>query len=203
MRSREPKLEQFDDYYYEILQRPEQQQQQPQQQMQQRQLNDITSDYDEDNSCSFMSEGLIQIPDAVDLDDEDYDDDAMNYNMNEINMASLETNDGCAASFAEPILNNEVTTTRQKPGPKCKKEGAYRLPLQLPDVPNRVSPEEADTSQQQQQIVHNTDQMDDDYHFLMSLHPYMTELNATQKLRVRMKIQKLVFKELYKDDEAE
>lgn len=40
----------------------------------------------------------------------------------------------------------------------------------------------------------------DDYHFLMSLHPYMTDLSPSQKLRVRMKIQKLIFKELYGTD---
>lgn len=47
------------------------------------------------------------------------------------------------------------------------------------------------------------DQQDDDYHFLMSMHPYMTQLGASQKLKIRMKIQKLVFRELYKDDEID
>lgn len=42
---------------------------------------------------------------------------------------------------------------------------------------------------------------DDDHHFLMSLHPYMRELSAAQKLKMRMKIQRLIFKELYKKDE--
>lgn len=41
---------------------------------------------------------------------------------------------------------------------------------------------------------------DDDYHYLLSLHPYMKQLNAAQKLRIRTKIQKLIFKELYKED---
>lgn len=39
--------------------------------------------------------------------------------------------------------------------------------------------------------------INDDYHFLMSLQPFMSELNPSQKLRLRMKIQKLVFDELY------
>lgn len=38
---------------------------------------------------------------------------------------------------------------------------------------------------------------DSDYHFLMSLHPYMTQLNAVQKLRIRTRIQNLIFNELY------
>lgn len=46
-------------------------------------------------------------------------------------------------------------------------------------------------------------EQDDDYHFLMSMHPYMTQLGASQKLKIRMKIQKLVFRELYKDDEID
>lgn len=42
--------------------------------------------------------------------------------------------------------------------------------------------------------------IDDDYHFLLSLHPYMGKLNDTQKLRLRMKIQGLVYEELYSED---
>lgn len=41
---------------------------------------------------------------------------------------------------------------------------------------------------------------DDDYHYLLSLHPYMKQMNAAQKLRIRTKFQKLIFKELYKED---
>lgn len=42
--------------------------------------------------------------------------------------------------------------------------------------------------------------MNDDYHFLLSLQPYMSELSPIQKLRLRMKIQKLVFEELYANE---
>ena len=42
--------------------------------------------------------------------------------------------------------------------------------------------------------------LDDDYCFLMSLRPYMIHLSESQKLRVRIKIQKLLFDELYNDD---
>lgn len=45
-----------------------------------------------------------------------------------------------------------------------------------------------------------TSSNDDDYHFLMSLQPYMTQFTGPQKLRIRMRIQKLIFKELYKDE---
>ncbi|CAO1323103.1 unnamed protein product [Diamesa hyperborea] len=38
---------------------------------------------------------------------------------------------------------------------------------------------------------------DDDYHFIMSLKPYLHQFNGPQKLKVQMLIQKLVFKELY------
>lgn len=34
----------------------------------------------------------------------------------------------------------------------------------------------------------------------MSLQPYLTQFTGPQKLRIRMRIQKLIFKELYKDD---
>lgn len=40
---------------------------------------------------------------------------------------------------------------------------------------------------------------DDDYHFLMSMQPYMKQLRGDQKLKIRMKMQKLIFRELYGD----
>lgn len=46
----------------------------------------------------------------------------------------------------------------------------------------------------------NSSSNDDDYHFLMSLQPYLTQFTGPQKLRIRMRIQKLIFKELYQDD---
>jgi hypothetical protein len=48
--------------------------------------------------------------------------------------------------------------------------------------------------------VFPTSSNDDDYHFLMSLQPYLTQITGPQKLRIRMRIQKLIFKELYKDE---
>lgn len=45
-----------------------------------------------------------------------------------------------------------------------------------------------------------TSSNDDDYHFLMSLQPYLSQFTGPQKLRIRMRIQKLIFKELYKDE---
>lgn len=41
---------------------------------------------------------------------------------------------------------------------------------------------------------------DDDYHFLISLYPYMRECNPAQKLKIRMKIQSLIFHELYNEE---
>ncbi|GAB0095275.1 hypothetical protein DMENIID0001_106350 [Sergentomyia squamirostris] len=44
---------------------------------------------------------------------------------------------------------------------------------------------------------------DDDYYFLMSLHPYMTRLKYGQKLQTRMEIQNIIFKKLYNQGEFE
>lgn len=41
--------------------------------------------------------------------------------------------------------------------------------------------------------------MNDDYHFLLSLQPFMAELSSVRKLRLRMKLQKLVFEEVYEN----
>ncbi|XP_063710153.1 uncharacterized protein LOC134838537 [Culicoides brevitarsis] len=47
------------------------------------------------------------------------------------------------------------------------------------------------------------DKEDDDYHFLMSIHTFMGQLKNGQKLKMRMKIQKLLYDELFKDHEEE
>lgn len=41
---------------------------------------------------------------------------------------------------------------------------------------------------------------DDDYYYLLSLYPYMKQMTAAQKLRTRTKFQKIILKQLYKDD---
>jgi hypothetical protein len=41
---------------------------------------------------------------------------------------------------------------------------------------------------------------DDDYHFLMSLQPYLNQFIGPQKLKIRMRIQKMIFKELYQEE---
>lgn len=46
----------------------------------------------------------------------------------------------------------------------------------------------------------NSSNDDDNFHFLMSLQPYLAQFTGPQKLRIRMRIQKLIFKELYKDE---
>ncbi|XP_059617237.1 uncharacterized protein LOC132262114 [Phlebotomus argentipes] len=38
---------------------------------------------------------------------------------------------------------------------------------------------------------------DDDYYFLMSLHPYLSQMRPVQKLQARMEIQNVLFKRLY------
>lgn len=47
------------------------------------------------------------------------------------------------------------------------------------------------------------DGLDDDFHFLMSLHPFMNQMSNAQKLKTRLKIQKLIFKELFKDEDVD
>lgn len=44
------------------------------------------------------------------------------------------------------------------------------------------------------------DKEDDDYHFLLSLHTFMGQLKNAQKLKMRMKIQDLIYKELFKEE---
>jgi BESS motif len=83
------------------------------------------------------------------------------------------------SSSAIPPRIKPVTGDVQPPAKRCKLDDEY------------TAPESSSAS----------GNIDDDYHFLMSLHPYMIDLNASQKLRVRMKIQKVIFKELFKDED--
>lgn len=62
---------------------------------------------------------------------------------------------------------------------------------------NSSTPKVSVTTTSADSVPAQQPEQDGDYHFLMSLHPYMTQLNGIQKLRVRTKFQNLIFKELY------
>lgn len=61
-----------------------------------------------------------------------------------------------------------------------------------------------DMNGQQESKKRKTEEIvkDDDYHFLMSMQPYMKQLRDDQKLKIRMKMQKLIFRELYGDGDG-
>lgn len=145
-----------------------------------------SSEFDENCYRSDgLSDGLIQIP------DDDEDDGTMensSHSFNGLNMGVLKIPNGAAAAVAEPVLNCEGSRKRIRLENDISRNG-----YATSGVSNHQGSINADA---------NLDRSiaDDDYHFLLSLHPYMAELSSSQKLRVRMKIQKLVFKELYKED---
>lgn len=145
-----------------------------------------SSEFDENCYRSDgLSDGLIQIPD----DDEDDGpmDNSSHHSFNGLNMGVLKIPNGAAAAVAEPVLNCEGSRKR--------------IRLENDISRNGYGPSGISNHQGSLNAEVNLDRsMDDDYHFLLSLHPYMAELSSSQKLRVRMKIQKLVFKELYKED---
>lgn len=136
-----------------------------------------------DDSCyrnDSLSDGLIQIPDD---DDDDGPLENSSHSFNGPYSGVLKIPNGAAAAVVEPVLNCEGTRKRIRLENDISRNGLFT---------NNQGSSNADV---------NLDRsMDDDYHFLLSLHPYMAELSSSQKLRVRMKIQKLVFKELYKED---
>ncbi|KAG4066244.1 hypothetical protein HA402_000468 [Bradysia odoriphaga] len=144
-----------------------------------------SSEFDENCYRSDgLSDGLIQIPDD---DDDDGQMDNSSHSFNGLNMGVLKIPNGAAAAVAEPVLNCESSRKRIRLENDISRNG-----YNTGGASNHQGSINADGS-----LDRN---LDDDYHFLLSLHPYMTELSASQKLRVRMKIQKLVFKELYKED---
>lgn len=141
-----------------------------------------------DDAASYMSDGLIQIPENYCEPDAGKESmAAINFNGVAVNMCKLEIPSGGAASFAEPLLRDENRKRlKRKSGEMDDENGAV-----VGSTNERTQGTAASFAERH---------LDDDHHFLMSLHPYMADLNATQKLRLRMKIQKLVYKELYKDD---
>lgn len=145
-----------------------------------------SSEFDENCYRSDgLSDGLIQIPDD---DEDDGHMENSSHSFNGMSMGVLKIPNGAAAAVAEPVLNCESSSRKR---------------LRLENDISRNGYNNAGGASNHQSLnadVGNDRNLDDDYHFLLSLHPYMAELSASQKLRVRMKIQKLVFKELYKED---
>jgi BESS motif/Alcohol dehydrogenase transcription factor Myb/SANT-like len=108
----------------------------------------------------------------------------------------------------KPLLSNfqlaQLTGTGNHNNNSVPRVKAKASPTPQIQAVKRPRVESADEEYSPPQPSSPANNKDDDYHFLMSLHPYMVDLNAPQKLRVRMKIQKLIFKELFKDeDDAE
>lgn len=133
------------------------------------------------------SSNIIQIPDELQ---------PLNLNKKHSGMlAGIQIPSGAAAIVAQPLLHSDDSSCQPPPNK-----------MQKDDTKND-EPDQSTTSSMHQNAIApsllecNLDKIDDDHHFLLSLHPYMSELKLSQKLRVRMKIQKLIFKELYKDDD--
>lgn len=118
-------------------------------------------------------------------------------------------------------IKQEIFDATKKSRPKRKCSAESPTPesmvnlMQSPEVHSNVKKQQ---QLQQHQRTHNTTAtptdlltvgdasdigdriLNDDYHFLLSLQPFMSELSPIQKLRLRMKIQKLVFEELYANE---
>lgn len=145
-----------------------------------------SSEFDENCYRSDgLSDGLIQIPDD---DEDDSPIENSTHNFNGLSMGVLKIPNGGAAAVAETVMNCDSSRKRMR----LDNDAASRNGFGAGGTSNHQGSINADVSLDRS--------MDDDYHFLLSLHPYMTELSSSQKLRVRMKIQKLVFKELYKEE---
>ncbi|XP_055682357.1 uncharacterized protein LOC129789536 [Lutzomyia longipalpis] len=104
-------------------------------------------------------------------------------------------------------------STMQKPPPK--KKARYSAPSRVstrPKVkpksptPKPLKTENSVPSPRTDEDVGNVgnkflNTQDDDYYFLMSLHPYMSKLGQVQKLQTRMDIQNIIFKRLYSEED--
>jgi BESS motif len=123
------------------------------------------------------------------------------FDKNELENSTLDTSNEANSSLVGVMAPNpdlpsnqphKVESTLQEPHQPLKStENIFQLPPPPPKIKRVRREDEADCK-------------DDDFYFLLSLHPYMGGMTLQQKLRLRMKFQKLVFKELFKDgDEAD
>lgn len=105
---------------------------------------------------------------------------------------------------------------QQQPPPLLNHQGSVSVVNLLQSPENHHHHHQHNAMTKKQRVISSTTAMDllttadtgeigdriinDDYHFLLSLQPFMSELSPIQKLRLRMKIQKLVFEELYANE---
>lgn len=95
--------------------------------------------------------------------------------------------------------NNSTITASDQPPPL--------VPVSMPNLVksysakrSKVDKESGDSGAKTSKVV-NTENFDDDYHFLMSLHPFMGQLNNAKKLKMRLTIQQIIMKELFDENE--
>lgn len=128
-------------------------------------------------------------------DTQDYDDYSQNESFNPACLIQIPDD-------VEDLTFNDDDDLQHTPTLNIDGQTVNLGKLEVPSV-NGESTSNGIKNSHKRKRENSFDQQDDDYHFLMSMHPYMTQLGASQKLKIRMKIQKLVFRELYKDDEID
>lgn len=79
------------------------------------------------------------------------------------------------------------------------------MPVSIPTMKKqpqlkRVRVDNEDSESSNSRMV-NMEELDDDYHFLMSLHPFMGQLPDAKKLKMRLRIQEVIMKELFNGNE--
>lgn len=102
------------------------------------------------------------------------------------------------ARHSAPASTPSRVSSRPKPKPKPKP------PSPKPTITTTTSEVAAPSprlNDEDSQGSGGASPKDDDYYFLMSLHPYMQQLKHAQKLQARMEIQNIVFKRLYSQGE--
>ena len=128
-----------------------------------------------------LSHGLNHIPDSDEEFDEDDDDKNSSVSQN------FNSNNGLIDGAPKSEINND---SLQKTENGISTSHGFISSIKL----KRFS--EEDSNFNGSSSGYNSID-DDDYHYLLSLHPYMRQLNASQKLKLRTKFQKLIFRELY------
>jgi BESS motif len=121
---------------------------------------------------------------------------------NDVDSSTAETNDEANSSVVDVGQNLDEVPANNQPQHQVESSQPETQEQEVqPAVSTFQLPPPPDVKRSRKGSEDEEICKDDDYYFLLSLHPYMGGMAEQQKLRLRMKFQKLIFKELFKDGE--
>lgn len=152
-------------------------------------FSDFNYDPGVDANHSLIEDSPITEDDDTNLDYKHFNDHIQK--LPQLSPPALAAANGSISSSV--IASTSKTLVSQTPPPL--------VPVSIPPLSKKPQVKrqrvEDDNSETSGSKAINIEDFDDDYHFLMSLHPFMGQMTSARKLRMRLKIQEVIMKELF------